>query len=139
MIPVKKIVITRWEGPVELCNIPHEFTNFEDANAWLRNQSHTFATLGYHKHSCEIEFEDGTEYSCRLDCKHHTKRNNDLDIIARLRSACEWYTGRKTNFIDDEDREQYLRWIAEWSKEDPEINALYIHVLDHCLPEEAVC
>lgn len=56
IIPVKKIVITRAEGPINLCDKPHEFASFEDANKFLLRYYPTYPTMGYDKHDFHVEF-----------------------------------------------------------------------------------
>jgi hypothetical protein len=98
MIPVRKITITRAEGPTVLCGKLKEFTSFLDANTWLLSQDETFPKHGgYDKHDFKVEFEDGEIYEGRLDCKHHSCKNNDLDIKEHIASFVLWMSGRHPN------------------------------------------
>lgn len=134
MIPVKKIIITRGEGPTALCGKPHEFATFKLANTWLRWQSSTFpAKGGYDKHDFMIIFEDGEEYSGRLDCKHHSCENNDLDIREHILSFVRWNAGRETRPWCG--MEKYLQWM---SQESEETKKHYADFMDKYLVDQVV-
>ena len=95
MIPVKKITIERAEGPTALCGMEKSFDSFAAA-AWLRSQAATFpATGGYDKHDFKVEFGDGETYEGRLDCKHFSCADADLDVFQHIKSTCVWMAGRE--------------------------------------------
>ena len=120
MIPVKKITITRGEGPCNLCGKPKEFTSFIDANIWLRCQDETFPKHGgYNKHDFTIEFEDGEIYQGRLDCKHHSCKNNDLDLREHVIGFTLWMSGRHpAPWCGKEEYEKMMKSFPEETKEE---------------------
>ncbi len=131
MVPVKKIVITRVEGPIKLCDRPMEFKDFNSASAWLASQSPTFPKDGgYDKHDFTVEFEDGETYSGRLDCMHFSCRNADLDVKRHIVSHCEWMSGRTAHPWCGE--EEYRRMIATY---EPATIKAYGDFLDKYLKE----
>ena len=98
MIPVTKIIITRAEGPCDLCGKPKTFKTFEGASAWLNRQGYTFPkTGGYDKHDFTVIWADGETYNGRLDCKHPDCDDNDLDVFGHMLSFLEWNAGRTKN------------------------------------------
>lgn len=130
MIPVKKITITRAEGPTIKCGKPHEFPSFIQASAWLWNQAYTFPKLGYDKHDFKVEFEDGETYEGRLDCKHFSCTDPDLDIYQHLLSTCRWCAGREP--YPHCGMEKYKAWMAQ---EDPATIQSYGEFIDKYLVE----
>jgi len=95
---VAKVEITRAEGPTKLCGYTRYFAGLKEASSWLLLQSDTFPKTGaYDKHDVTVYFEDGGQWSGRLDCKHHSCPNNDLDVEAHIVSVCEFYAGRAKN------------------------------------------
>lgn len=93
-IGVRSITITRGEGPIDLCDKPRTFASWGDAETWLRSQGHTFPKDGtYDKHNFIVTFEDAETWEGRLDCKHPSCRDNDLDVKEHIRSLCEWHGG----------------------------------------------
>jgi hypothetical protein len=72
-IAVKKIEITRGEGPSVECGITHICMSWEAADSILYDMSKTAPrTGGYDKTDFVITFKDGEEYSGRYDLKHHS-------------------------------------------------------------------
>lgn len=99
MYNATSITIERAEGPCDLCGTPRVFKGpncWATANAWLLSQSNTFPPSGgYDKHDFKVLFEDGFEYEGRLDCKHATCADNDLDVAGHVASFVLFYAGRR--------------------------------------------
>jgi hypothetical protein len=94
MMPIKKITITRAEGPANLCGKPETFASFDEATRWLYRQSSTFPeTGGYDKHDFTIVWEDERTYTGRLDCTRAGHRDNDLDLRAHVIQHASFYGG----------------------------------------------
>jgi hypothetical protein len=113
----KCIEITRVEGPTELCGITKEFFGgWFEANAWLKRQADTFPKVGYDKHDFKVTFDDGQVYSGRLDCKHFTREDNDLDIHKHILEFCEWNAGIAKNPYCG--KEKYEEWMKNSTEEE---------------------
>lgn len=120
-IKVQSITITRIEGPLHLCDKPKTFRNYNAAHSWLLSYSHTFPkTGGYNKHDFSITFEDESVYSGRLDCKHLSCKDNDLDIQEHIRSMAEWHSGQAKDPWCG--AEKYKEFMAQ---EDPRIVTMF--------------
>lgn len=96
MIKVKRIEITRAEGPIHLCGRKETFDNFRDANLHLLWNQSTYTKLGYDKHDVVIEWEDGNTYSLRHDCQHPENKyfkGNEIDkrLKAGVKCSLEHY------------------------------------------------
>lgn len=69
MVPVKKIVLDRAEGPSDEC-FSRTFKSFDEADSALRKWS--WSTKGaYDKVDFEITFKDGETYKGRYDMVHN--------------------------------------------------------------------
>lgn len=69
-IGIRKVEITRAEGPSDLCGTKTVST-LTEANAILANNAETAPKGGaYDKHDFLIEFEDGEVYQGRIDVHH---------------------------------------------------------------------
>lgn len=94
-----KIEITRGEGPTALCGrtISLEGADcWEQARRWLWSQCHTFpARGGYDKHDFRVHFSDGYVYEGRLDCKHASCGDNDLNVATHVRGFLRFYAGER--------------------------------------------
>lgn len=66
---VKAIFITRNEGPSNLCGTTHEFNTFKKANHHL-SISTSLPKQGYDKHAFTVVWENGSEYTGRIDLMH---------------------------------------------------------------------
>lgn len=122
-IMVKSVVLTRLEGPSELCNKPVTFSSFIGANVWLLGQASTFPKAGgYDKVRFVVTFEDGETYTGRLDCKYFGDPNNDLDVRVHVREFLEFYAGvLKPRWMKPE---QYEASIAEAVKDGTKAEAI---------------
>lgn len=132
MIPVKQITITRAEGPYEKCGKPKTFASFVAATDWMIRECETFPKDGgYDKHDFTVEFEDGETYSGRMDCKHYSCSNNDLDVRYHILSFCEWMGGIARNpwcgqekyeaqmsQYTEETKQGYVDFINKYLRED---------------------
>jgi hypothetical protein len=97
-IKVKKIVITRLEGPVHKCDCSKEFNSFKAADEWMWSEERTFPKDGYDKHQVTVEWEDGTEWKIRIDAHHPDSerfRGSDNSIPTKIYSLCNWYGNPK--------------------------------------------
>jgi hypothetical protein len=95
-IPAIRITITRAEGPIEDCNVPKTFegpTCWEEANAWMLRQSHSFPADGTcDKHDLEIVFADAGVFKDQLSCE----RDPDTwDLPRHLRRVMEFQAGMR--------------------------------------------
>jgi hypothetical protein len=109
-IKVKSITITRAEGPFHLCGKTMTFSGFREARRWLWSQSSTFPKIGgYDKHDFVVTWEDNETYSGRLDCKHHTCKNNDLDVHRHVLESARFYAGHKPFHMDQELYDEFMR------------------------------
>ena len=110
-----KIQITRAEGPTRLCGKTYTFEGescWEDARHHLYGQSSTFPKSGgYDKHDFVVTFDDGETWEGRLDCKHCTCDDPDLDVKGHIRSYAEFYAGRRRPAYMKP--EVYLRVVEE--------------------------
>lgn len=86
MTPGGKIAITKveilWkEGPIDRDDTPRTFDNLIEANQYLTRDA-TFASTsgGYDKHGFRITWADGNVYEGRMDVKHPSQPDPDLDI-----------------------------------------------------------
>ena len=98
--PVKRITITRAEGPCALCGPPKNFTSFSDANTWLLSSASTFPKDGgYDKHDFSVVWgdPDETSYSGRLDCKHYECIGNELSVNQHILDFARWHSGQAIN------------------------------------------
>lgn len=110
---VKEIIITRAEGSSYLCGIPKYFNSFQSASNWLKSQAYSFPkTGGYDKHDFKIVFIDGETYSGRLDCKHFTCSDNDLDLFNHVSSFMRYMAKNET--IQEEERARYQNFISQY-------------------------
>lgn len=67
LVPVRRILLHRVEGPTELCRPMEQFTNWHDANWQLMVNAKTApAGGGYDRHDFTVEFADGFTYRGRF-------------------------------------------------------------------------
>ena len=108
-----KIEITRTEGPSALCGTMQTFDGpdcWTAASKWLTRQSRTFpAQGGYDKHDFCVTFANGDTYEGRLDCKHASCSDPDLDVAWHVRSYQEFYAGtRRPAYMSQERYDGFL-------------------------------
>ena len=107
-IKLKKIEITRAEGPIHSCGIKHEFKDYISARQWLWSNAHGYPKQGYDKHDVSIEFEDGWVFHTRMDCQHYDNEHPDLDPQEHLLNHLHIYGGiRKPLWMDDKKWEYF--------------------------------
>lgn len=114
-IKAKKVTIERVEGPICLCQTA-VFDGDECltlANDWLHYQEETYPKDGcYDKHDFTIVFQDGEEYEGRLDCKHSSCPDPDLDVARHVREFVEFHAGmRCPPHMTPEEYEKLLRTL----------------------------
>ena len=96
MIPVKSITIMRAEGPISLATKKAEFDSFNKANAHIWCYASTYPKMGYDKHDVTVMWEDGTEYSLRLDCQHPDNKYFDgNEIDKRIHRGIKYWLENK--------------------------------------------
>ncbi|MCA8270374.1 hypothetical protein [Burkholderia vietnamiensis] len=94
-IGVKRITVTRGEGPADLCGKQKSVSTFDHANLVLSRWSATAPDSGgYDKCDFEIEFQDGSTYQGRYDLKHFTCATANL--AGHVQELALFYTGRHT-------------------------------------------
>lgn len=104
---VREIKIDDWNGSVF-------FDSFYSANAWLRKQAEKFpAGGGYSKLNFRVVFGDGQDYSGRLDCKHSSEPDNDLDLFKHILEHLTFYSGRLKKLPDHITHEDYQRILKD--------------------------
>jgi len=108
-----QITITRAEGPTALCGTPH---TFEGPDCWTAARQHLFrqsttfpAEGGYDKHDFVVTFTDGNTYEGRLDCKHASCGDPDLNVANHVRGYQEFYAGtRCPAYMSQERYDEFL-------------------------------
>ena len=85
---VKKVTITRLEGETSLCDINHEFKTFAAASSFMDSQMHTLPAAGYDKFNYSIAWENGFDYSGRMDAMHYSNEffkvnSNKVNFLAK--------------------------------------------------------
>jgi len=90
-IKVKEVQILWKEGLTEeLKQYPKSFKTIKEANKQILENSKTAPKGGaYDKHGFKIIWTDGNEYEGRMDVKHTSEPNNDLDIGTHVRGFAE--------------------------------------------------
>jgi hypothetical protein len=116
-IKVKEILLSRTEGPINLCYKNMSFPSFTAVNIFLLGASNTFPKNGgYDKHDYKITFEDGETFEGRLDCKHFSCSDNDLNLLAHILNYCEWQAGLTKYPHCGEKR--YKEYLAQYTEEE---------------------
>jgi hypothetical protein len=128
-----KITITRAEGPSALCGKPRTFEGpdcWDASRKWLFSQCHTFpAQGGYDKHDFCVTFADGETYEGRLDCKHASCGENDLNVASHMRSFLRFYAG--LHCPAHMTRERYEAFLAQQEGPSAECKAI---LADYAIP-----
>lgn len=94
-IGVSKIVITRAEGPSNLCGKPQVYCDWSMAEAGFRSSNVTLPgpEMGYDKHDFIVYFQDGETYEGRLDVKQRCCPDNDQNVKEHVNSFMSFYAG----------------------------------------------
>jgi hypothetical protein len=100
-IEIKKIVIIRAEGKIELCGIEQLAKSWKQADEILLEMSETAPKDGgYDKTDFYIEFVDGQEYEGRYDLKHFTDEIPNL--YNHVVDHVSFYTGlRQPHWMEE--------------------------------------
>lgn len=113
-IGVKEIYLYRAEGPA-LSDGTRKRTvkTYKEARSVLRDWSSTApkAGEGYDKVDFKVTFEDGETYEGRLDIKHYTAPNNDLDVAQHIKDTVKYYSGERPAWRKEKDYEDSMRGI----------------------------
>ncbi|KJD43989.1 hypothetical protein [Paenibacillus terrae] len=110
-VKVKRIVVTRGEGPSSECRIPHNATSWEDADKILKRMALTAPNLGYDKTDFVILFTNGDVYSGTYGLKREDRFSASL--YGHVTDHCEFYGGickRLPNHIKED---QYQSLVGE--------------------------
>lgn len=109
-IEVKKVTIEWSEGKVKYCDqYPKEFNSIDEVNEHLMANCHRFPRGGgYDKHKFIVEWNDGEDYTGRLDCKHPSCDNNDLDLRKHIVDFIMWHSGEEKYPWCGEEKYQFL-------------------------------
>lgn len=120
-VQVKEILLSRAEGPCKLCYQDQSFPgpDFTAVNVFLLGASNTFPKNGgYDKHDYKVIFENGEIFEGRLDCKHFSCSDNDLNLHKHIKEYCEWCAGlTKFPYCGQEKYEKYLAQYSEEEKQ----------------------
>ena len=96
-VKVKEITIIRKEGSSHKCNIEHKFTSYKEANNFIIKNEDSYPDIGYDKHIFSICWEDGSNYSGRLDLKHPSNKHYSLDgnrIDSQVKNYLQWVVNK---------------------------------------------
>ena len=94
-VKVKEIYLNRLEGKSVYCNKPVIFKSYKEARSKLFDwgMNAPMEGEGYDKVNFKVTFEDGETYTGRLDIKHPSATNNDLDVSKHVRDHILFYCG----------------------------------------------
>lgn len=109
-IEVKRIAITRAEGPVGECNVPKYANSWEEANVILKDMALTASSLGYDKTDFEIYFSNGDIYRGRYDLTPEDRFKADL--YKHVTDFCEFHGGICFSLPSHITREQYSELLG---------------------------
>lgn len=92
-VRIKKITITRGEGPSELCGIQHCATTWEQANRILKCMAQSVPDDGGYEYTdFRIEFNNGEEFRGSYELKQQDVQYGDL--YRKVKDFCEFYAGK---------------------------------------------
>ncbi|WP_054029191.1 hypothetical protein [Bacillus sp. FJAT-28004] len=118
-VRIKKITITRGEGPSKLCGIPYFADTWEGANEILAKMAiHAPDSGGYDKTDFDIEFNNGETYRGTYDLKYQDRIYGDL--YRHVKDNCEFYAG-KCNPLPSHIKSEavYLQIIGDPKQQQP--------------------
>jgi hypothetical protein len=121
-IAEKEITITRAEGRTELCGIDHTFDTFEDAEVYLREQSHTVESRGGDKYDFEVIFQDGVNYTGMIIIVNGARKplnfgggivDCNYSLKQHIRDHVEYSVDAEWN--SRESRERWAEFLAKYA------------------------
>ncbi|GAA0853946.1 hypothetical protein ABER99_20185 [Paenibacillus glucanolyticus] len=110
-VKVKRIVITRGEGPNHECHIPYIAKNWEDADEILKRMALTAPEIGYYKTDFEILFTNGDTYRGTYELSY--KDRLEASLYGHVTNHCEFYGGICKKLPDHLTDDQYLSLLDE--------------------------
>ena len=125
-IGVQKIVITRIEGPSNLCDKPQVYSSWELAKFGLARSNSTYPgpEQGYNKHKFTVYYLDGNTYSGRLDVKQLCCPDNDQDVKRHVNETISYYAGiykpgwmsieQYEDVLKSENKQEYLDYLKTY-------------------------
>lgn len=128
--PPAKITVTRAEGPTALCGVQRIFSDYAQANTFLREQSLIAPTDGsYHKFDFKIEFADGEEYTGRYDLRHYGHQTECCDLPRHCRDHLKWLAGNRgavwvAGRGEIENAKKALETLDFWQPPIPAVNTI---------------
>ncbi|WP_346835891.1 hypothetical protein [Paenibacillus polymyxa] len=123
-VKIKRIVVTRGEGPNSECCIPHHVTSWEDADNVLKRMALTAPDIGYHKTDFVILFTNGDVYSGTYELKLADQYSASL--YKHVTDHCEFYAGICKRLPSHINPEQYQDLIGHNTAE-------YLLLLDNVI------
>jgi hypothetical protein len=95
--------------------------SIEEANKMLREATHTAPKLGYHKTDCKIIYDDGMDYTARIDLHHSSQeqegRNGVVNLGQHIYDHIMFYAGlRKPAHLTEEQYSSVLGWTKPTEK-----------------------
>ncbi|RCW41605.1 LPD25 domain-containing protein [Paenibacillus prosopidis] len=123
-VQVKRIVITRGEGPSAECGKPRLAKTWEEANEILKRMALTAPKQGYDKTDFEILFTNGDIYNGRYDLTQEDRISGNL--YEHVKGHCEFYGGICKRLPDHITPEQYTQIIGEYT-------VMYLQLLDNVI------
>lgn len=116
-IPVKGIMLTRAEGPIDLCTSRY-CADFETASHEIIANSRTAPKGGaYDKHDFEIHFEDGYKYSGRFDVQHYTYENFEWCIAKHVKDFVQYVIDDPNGLWGDGDHKEAQEFLDKYDLE----------------------
>lgn len=109
-VEVKRITITRGEGPSQECGKQHIVGTWIEANKILKSMALTAPDMGYDKTDFSILFTNGDTYSGTYDLTH--KDMIEGDLYKHVADHCEFYAGickRLPSHIKPEQYQQIIQ------------------------------
>lgn len=120
-IRVKKITLTRAEGPAEECHIEKVALNYADANAVLYEWSDSVdKETGCDKCDFVVTFQDESIYQGVYDLKHWSKYQSEgeqIDLNERIRNHCLFTAGIEKPAYMTEEKWQMALKLTEKNRE----------------------
>jgi hypothetical protein len=118
-IPIESVTINWKEGKQNYEKYPMTFKSVAEANKKiLSNSFDAPASGGYDKHSFTINWKDGNVYEGRMDVKHPSQENADLDMKKHVEDFANYIIKKpKTEFprYSKEDRKYARDLLKKYS------------------------
>ena len=110
-VKVKRIVITRGEGPVSECRKPRTANSWDEAERILKSMANSAPQIGYDKTDFLILFTNGLEYRGTYDLTY--KDRYKASLYDHVSAFSEFYGGICKQLPNHLDEEQYMDIVKE--------------------------